>query len=367
MSAPPKADLALAGVLTAFAQLDLFLNFDQSTHYGSTAVVAVATAIATGALAFRRRAPLATACVVAIAVAVPELVTVLTITLWGDFVPLLIAAYSVARYGRREQAIAGAAAIGAAVAVVFARVPSIGTASNIPFSLVPLAVVLVAGRALRQRQQREEVAVGEAVAEERTRIARELHDIVAHCVSVMVIQAGAAEDLLDRDPERAHAPLQSVQDTGRQTIAELQRMLGLLRNGAVAPALNPQPGTAQLSTLVHQMNDIGLPVELTVEGCPRPLSPGVELAVYRVAQEALTNTVKHAGPATARVVLRYSDDAVELEVIDDGCGPGGRDGGHGLIGMRERAALYGGTLQVGPLPRGGFCVRLALPVMDSAR
>jgi signal transduction histidine kinase len=205
-----------------------------------------------------------------------------------------------------------------------------------------------------------------AVFAERARIARELHDIVAHSVSVMVVQAGAAEDLLDRDPERARAPLVSIQETGGHAISELRRMLGLLRDERRAPALSPQPGTAQLDELVDQMSEVGLPVQLRIEGNPRPLSPGVELAVFRVAQEALTNTLKHAGHATSTVVLRYGDHELDLEIVDDGSGGRANGSGHGLIGMRERVAIYDGTLEAGPRDEGGFGVRVRLPLNGTA-
>jgi signal transduction histidine kinase len=180
------------------------------------------------------------------------------------------------------------------------------------------------------------------------------------------VQAGAAEDLLDRDPQRARQPLLAIQGTGREAVAELRRMLGLLRREAAAPALMPQPGTAQLHELVAQMDAAGLPVRLQVAGTPRPLPPGIELAGYRIVQEALTNALKHAGPASATVSLRYDEQALEIEVVDDGRGGTVNGRGHGLIGMRERTALYRGELDAGPRPEGGFGVRVRLPVEAAA-
>jgi len=211
------------------------------------------------------------------------------------------------------------------------------------------------------------VSVAAAISDERSRIARELHDIVAHCVSVMVIQAGAAEDLLDRDPDNARTPLALVQETGRQAVGELSRMLGLLRGSADSPDLGPQPGTADLAELVRHMTEIGLPVELSVYGTPRPLPPGHALTLYRIVQEALTNSLKHAAPTTATVALRYGDQSVEADVCDTGRAaprtPAVTAGvGHGLIGMRERVNLYAGTLTTGQSPDGGFAVRACLPV-----
>jgi signal transduction histidine kinase len=375
-------DVALAAALTVFAQLDLRLDLDNSTPFGPPWAVAVCTLVATGALAFRRRAPLATALTVAAAVAGPELFTVLTISLWGDFVPMLVAAYSVARHADRQRAAAGVLAIAAAVVVVLLRVPSIGAKENIPFAFVPLVLVTVAGRALRRRQRThtalslhasrlaedQEAWVRDAVAAERARIARELHDVVAHCVSVMVIQAGAAEDLLDRDPDAARQPLRAVQDTGQEAVTELGRMLGLLRGDATPDQLGPQPGVAQLPELVAQVRNAGLAVEYDVEGTPHDLPPGVDVALYRLTQEALTNVLKHARGARATVVLRYSEVAVELGVDDDGRGtPAGAGLGHGLIGMRERVALYGGTLAAGPREGGGFAVHAVLPLDPGTR
>jgi signal transduction histidine kinase len=369
-------DALIALAVTILAQLDLWLNIEDATHYGSQGVVAAATAIATLALALRRRAPLLTACLVAIAVAGPELATVLTIQLWGDFLPLLVAGYSVARYAPARRAALGAAVLGAAIVVVELRVPVSGTAANIPFIWVPFGTALAAGRALGARERRHaetsdrarrleverDASVRAAVADERERIARELHDIVAHCVGVMVVQAGAAEDLLDRDPQHARAPLRAIQDTGREAVGELQRMLGLLRAGAAETTLAPQPGAAQLDELVAQIHAAGLPVRLEVDGTPRPLPPGIELAGYRIVQEALTNTLKHAGVASATVLMRYEQRALEIEVVDNGRGGASNGRGHGLIGMRERVALYGGELDAGPRPQGGFRVCARLPV-----
>ncbi|MGN6751399.1 MAG: sensor histidine kinase [Intrasporangium sp.] len=376
---PRLTDAALAIGLAVFAQLNLRFNLDNSTPYGSPFAAAAVVAIATLALAWWRRRPLATLCVVVAATAIPELFTRLTVTLWGHFVPLLIAVYGLARWcaSRRWTAVGIGLAV-AAIVVLMLRVPSVGTASNIPFTLVPVTAAFVAGRVLRQRHagHRELAArasqleadraaqIASAVADERARIARELHDIVAHCVSVMVVQAGASEDLLDRDPERARAPLRAVQETGRLAVAELGRMLGLLRDGGPArPDLAPQPGTEQLPELADRMSGLGLPVGLTVSGDPRPLPPGVELTAYRVVQEALTNTLKHGGPGvTARVEVRYLPRTLDVQVTDDGRTASTAGSGHGLIGMTERASICGGTIEACARPEGGFRVHLALPL-----
>jgi signal transduction histidine kinase len=375
-------DLLLALAIAGFAQLDLWFNVEQATHYGSDAAAAVVTLVATLVLVLRRRAPLVTVCVVSLAVGAPELASRLTIQLWGDFVPLLVAVYSAMRHGGRRAAAVGFCAAAAALVVVELRVPVSGGVSNIPFIWVPFVIVCAAGRIIRARElthtrvrthaERLESAQDEtiraALIEERARIARELHDIVAHSVSVMVIQAGAAEDLLNRDPERARVPLLSIQESGGHAIGELRRMLGLLRDAQAEPMLAPQPGASEIGELIEQMSELGLPVELRVEGTPRALPPGVELTAFRVVQEALTNTLKHAGHATSTVLLRYGERELDLEVVDNGATVRGNGAvGHGLIGMRERVALYDGAIEAGPRPEGGFSVCVRLPLAEPPR
>ena len=376
---PRVADAALAVTLAVAGQLDLRYNLDNSTHYGSDFATAVVVAVATLALAGRRRWPLATLCVVAGAIALPEVFGTQTFTLWGHFAPLLVAAYTVARWCDGRYAGIGAVLVGAAIAVVLLRVPATGSAGNVPFAVVPAAGLMIAGRALRRREARaaqlsertrrlehaHEAEVAAALAAERGRIARELHDVVAHCVSVMVVQAGVAEAMVDASPERAREPLRAVQETGRQAITELTRMLGLLRGGAPdAPGeLEPQPGVAQLPVVVERLTASGLDVELAIEGDLRPLPPGVDLTVYRIVQEALTNVLKHAGPgAHARVVLRCPPRSVEVEVTDDGTTALAATGtGHGLLGMAERVSVFGGVIHAGSRPEGGFRVFVTLP------
>ncbi len=234
------------------------------------------------------------------------------------------------------------------------------------------------GRALQRRAARAdalsdevrtlEQEAREAVAQERTRIARELHDVIAHSVSVMGVQAGAAEQMLAVDPERAREPLRAIQEGAREAITELRLMLGILRSGEDAPALAPQPGLADLDALVEQMRAAGLPTQLTVEGPPARLSAGVELSIYRIVQEALTNALKHARAASATVTIRRGRQGLDLEVVNSGgvnghgldtAAPGH---GHGLIGMRERVALYGGTITTGHQDPGGYAVRAHLPL-----
>jgi signal transduction histidine kinase len=222
-------------------------------------------------------------------------------------------------------------------------------------------------RADRLEREREEKAE-RAVIEERTRIARELHDVIAHNVSVMVVQASAGEELFDSDPERARESLSAVASTGRAALAELRRLLGVIRaeedrdNG---PAYAPQPGIEYLDDLVSQVRETGLTVELSVLGEPRELPEGVGLCAYRIVQEALTNTIKHAAASEAKISVRYVQDALELHVLDDGRrapASNGEDSGHGLIGMRERVALFGGELNARSRPDRGYEVRARIPL-----
>jgi len=216
-----------------------------------------------------------------------------------------------------------------------------------------------AARAEREREERARLAV----SEERARIARELHDVVGHSVSVMTVQASAVRRLLEPDQERERAALLVVEQTGREALAEMRRMVGVLRRPEEAPALAPQPTLEQLERLIANAREAGLPVELRVEGEPVPLSAGVDLTAYRLVQEGLTNALKHARAAQAEVLVRYTDGHVELTVSDDGPGGGDGDkGGHGLVGMRERVSVYGGELEAGPRPEGGYRLRARLPV-----
>ena len=218
-------------------------------------------------------------------------------------------------------------------------------------------------RAERLERDRERPEA-EALARERGRIARELHDVIAHSVSVMVIQAGAAEQLLTSNPPQARESLQSVQELGRSTVDELRRMLGILREDRQEVPLHPQPGMAGLPGLIRRLREAGLPVELRVEGDEVDLPPGIDLSAFRIVQEALTNTLKHAQPARAKSSVRYGGGTMDLEIVDDGAPrtQGGDGPGHGLVGMRERTALYGGDFAAGPRPGGGYAVRARMPV-----
>jgi signal transduction histidine kinase len=220
----------------------------------------------------------------------------------------------------------------------------------------------------RVAEENRESAARQAVLDERRRIARELHDVVAHHISVMGVMAAGARRTLHRDLTTADEALATIEDTGRSTLREMRRLLDVLRadDEAIDALVEPQPGVAGLERLAVAMTEAGVPVRLVVEGEAASLEPGVELAVYRIVQEGLTNTLKHAGRASAEVRLRYREEAVEVEVLDDGRGPrpadSRRTSGHGLVGMRERVSLYGGTLTTGARRDGGYRVHATLPV-----
>ncbi len=230
---------------------------------------------------------------------------------------------------------------------------------------------LEARAALLEREREDNARL--AVALERGRIARELHDVVAHNVSVVAVQAAAAERLVDDQPEAAKVAMRNVAQVGRDALAEMRRVVEVLREDEPVVALDPQPGIAELRTLIGRMEDAGLVVELSIQGEERPLPASAALSVYRIVQEALTNTLRHAGPARARVIVRYLPDALEVQVSDNGGdrrpaevpAPATEGGGHGLIGMRERVALFGGELSAGPRPEGGYAVLARIPTVGA--
>jgi signal transduction histidine kinase len=356
-------DLVLAVGLALLALAEIWWpgGFVASGPIEGDKEVLVPTALGmTLPLALRRRWPLATVLVVFGAAALQELLSTPPDGIAG-VTALLVASYSVAAYSERRPAIVG---LTGALALSLSS-----GVSDAAFAWVLIGGAWGAGWIVRRQNllldalEREQAARERAaVADERARLARELHDVVAHSVSTMVVQAEAGEALLGHDPDRARDAFVSITSSGRQALGELRRMLGLLRSADTELALGPQPGLAQLHALVEQMRGVGLPVELAIEGEPRRLPAGVDLSAYRIVQEALTNTLKHARPTRARVTVRYRNDDVELEVVDDGRGrANGSQGGHGILGMRERVRLYGGTLETGRAIEGGFAVRARLP------
>ncbi|MFD7703490.1 sensor histidine kinase [Streptomyces caelestis] len=351
---------------------------------GGLALMVSLAAVASGALALRRRYPLAVLCVVTAAtLATPQYVLRLT------FYAFVIAVYSAAVHSPHR--VATLVGLPLSVALVGASgnpvAPVVPDEYVVLLILVPMAVAAVGlrtwklrtdeGRARLLTLEREQAeALRRAVEHERARIARELHDVVTHNVSVMVIQAGAARKIMETSPEQAGEALLAVEAGGRAAMTELRHVMGLLTmpdedededEGADADGTEavpaPQPGLDQLETLVRRVRDAGLPVDLTVTGSPRPLPPGLELAAYRVVQEALTNTVKHASGATAAVTVAYGPDRLRVEVTDTGGHPGAPAGsGRGLIGLRERLAVYDGTLTTGRRLTGGYRVEALIPL-----
>jgi signal transduction histidine kinase len=295
----------------------------------------------------------------------------------------IVALYSLGAYATTWRALAG----GLAMALALQLKSSILTESSpdaSPFvwafwnllmvSVVGLGMLVRLARrsAAQDRQARIREAEREqhaqaAVAEERARIARELHDVVSHNVSASVLQAGAAEELLRREPERAAESLRSIQDMGREALGEMRRMLGILRPAHDGSPPAPQPRLSDLGALLERAHDTGLDAALVVEGPVVDLPPGIELSAYRIVQEALTNAAKHAGPCKVVVTTRYLGDRLEIDVTDDGRGAAAADPGtgHGLIGMGERVEFLGGTLEAGPGHEGGFTVCARFPVPGS--
>jgi signal transduction histidine kinase len=285
---------------------------------------------------------------------------------------MLFALYGVGRYVSNDRW--GYLALGGALA--FVTISSITDAVAVAaagFGLLLTLCIWYVGRLVRIRGERaaqlerEHAAEARrAVVEERTRIARELHDVVAHRVSLMTVQAGAAKTVAADDPEGASQAMQAVETAGRQALDELRHLLGVLRPEAEAEALGPQAGLADVPRLVEQLRAAGLDVTLTMDGEPADLPAPVDLSAYRIVQEALTNALKHAGPGARTEVRLHTDDrGVDIEVLDDGRGATTLTGsGHGIIGMRERALLLGGRLDAGLRPGGGFQVVARLPVRD---
>ena len=332
-------------------------------------------------LVFRRDHPVAA---FAIAIAVGALQVLLNIHVNMIDAVIVILLYTLAAYCRRQVSVAGLAVclLGSVAAVARWAPTNLALSHWIALGLVGFAgsslIAWVLGDSTRYRRgyyasledraarlERDRDAQAQiAAAAERARIARELHDVIAHNVSVMVVQADGASYALDGSPERARQALGAIASTGRQALAEMRRMLGVLRSDDGAPDVVPLPGIGQLGELLDQTRASGLAVSFTVQGVPGPLPGGLALAAYRIIQESLTNTRKHGGPrASAQVLLRYCEDVVVLQITDDGHGMTVADGaGHGLTGMRERVALYNGTLHAGPRPGGGYQVTATLPL-----
>ncbi len=362
---PKQRDRSLAVVLLIAAQLEIWLTADAG---GYRLVAALISPVVAACVAVRRSYP-------AVAGVVAQGVVALAFTFWGNTQILgtsigwFCALYGLTVWTTQRRFVAGAAFVFASNVAAIAG--PVGTLhKSMPFAVVTLVVMLLVRRVLGDRERRVRLAererdlvAREAVVEERARIARELHDAIAHSVSMMVVQAGAERRTLDEPAGTTHEVLETIEQIGRGALNEMRRLVGMLRSDSVDP-LTPQPGLDDLSTLVTQVREAGLPVELRIEGERRPLPVGIELSAYRIVQEALTNALKHGGDAHATVDVRYGADTLELEIVDDGRGSATQvvGGGHGLVGMRERVALYGGRLDAGRRQSGGFGVRVLLPI-----
>ena len=355
-------------ILAVLAQVELWI---EPPPGASGPVAALAALLWTLPLLLRRRFPFGAPAVVFATLALETFLSGDVVASSGVNPFALFAAFAIAgtHPDQRAALTLGAIGYGAMATIVLMDDPP--TESVVAIFLVA-ATSWAIGRALadrdrraaelEQRAERLEREQQTAALEERARIARELHDVIAHSVSVMTVQAGAARLLLDDDPERAREPLLAVEETGHQAMGEMRRLLGILRGTDGDTGLAPQPGVAQLEALVAHVRSAGLPVELTVEGPPRALAPGVDLAAYRVVQEALTNVLRHAGAARAHVRVGYAPDALELDVVNTGeVTVNGRAHGHGLAGMRQRVVLYGGELDAGPSKEGGYAVHARIP------
>ena len=379
-------DGIVALALGAGTELEFFGRAPASmTVSGGRLLLTLLLAFATLPLVWRRRMPAVTALTIVGALVIASLL----VTRWHGvpvevFLALILAFYSVgAHCDERRAVIVGGGSLAALAAVDLARQGFFnGSGSPRPAAWLVFAMAWLVGREVRRRrrelellrdraaqlERERETKARMAAAEERGRIARELHDVIAHSVSVMVVQAQAGPRQVD-DRELVLGAFRSIEVSGREALVELRRLLGVLRTGDERPAVVPQPGLGSLQSLVEQVRRAGLPVEFRVEGTPTPLPPGVDLSAYRIVQEALTNTLKHGGQAAAEVVVRYEAGALEVEVVDNGAGSqaGGNGTGHGLIGMRERVALHGGMLEAGARGDRGYAVRARLPLEGAGR
>jgi signal transduction histidine kinase len=376
---PLVADGLLAGLLAAVSLVTLWYVWDECEDGCDPPAVAAGLVLATTLpLVWRRRHPLTVGLVTGLATAAygfaryPDLA--MPIAIGG-----VVGMYSVAAWGGRRAAVVSGWIAVVVLVIVLSLPRADSDVVDAAFVSLLLAGAWVLGdrarvqRALTAelaeraaRLEREQAAEARrAVAEERTRIARELHDVVAHHVSMMVVQAEAGPVAVERDPARAAGAFEAIAATGRQALVEMRRLLGVLRgDGEPAPSLAPQPGLAQVPSLVEQVGRAGLEVELVVEGQETPLPAGIDLSAYRIVQEALTNAIRHGGEGRARVLVRYGERDLDLRVWNEGR-PAQGDGspsGRGLLGMQERAHLFGGELRAGPAPEGGFTVHARLPI-----
>lgn len=368
--------VVLALVVTGLLHLEVWA---WDAPLGERAMAAAAGTLLTVSLAWRVRAPLLVLGLTIAVLAATMLGLPPVDEVSGFALAMLTGLYSVGAHTRGRRALVGVA--GAVVLLTLSTLqdPDVRTLSDVGFFVVLIGGPWAAGRAMQHRraqervlkrrtvelEQTQEERARAAVLEERSRIARELHDIVAHALSVMVLQARGGRTVLATEPDEAREAFDTIEATGREALTEARRLVGMLRVEDEGIALAPQPSLAHLDLLVARVTAAGLPVDLVVEGQAVDLPAGIDLSAYRIIQEALTNALKHAGPATAQVVVRYLPHELVLEILDTGTHRSAADSsGQGLVGMQERAALYGGAVQAAPAAVG-FAVRARLPLDDS--
>ena len=370
---PPRVDILVAAGLLLWALLEAFIDPGPGPLVGR---IAFAIAISVP-LAFRRQAPGIVAAVVSAATLARALPATVSEHGTMPFPSVLLAAFSVACYARRTVvAVAGGLLLFATMLIAVESDYYTGggaNASNLAILSLFLGGAWGAGWLVRQRAAQARRAVAEsgelartAVGEERARIARELHDVVAHSVSIIAVQAGAAEELIERDPEKARQHMSSVRRTAREAMSEMRRLLDVLRTDE--PGYAPQAGLARLTDLLDETRAAGVPVELIEQGERPRLAPGLDLVAFRVVQESLTNVRKHAPGAATQVHMRYGPKTLELDVVNEpALRPANSNGdraGHGLIGMRERVRLFDGSFDAQPIASGGFRVHATLPLTE---
>jgi len=385
---PVRVDVLIALTFAAAGFIEVMATPDWQD--GSQLVSALGTAGAGALLIWRRRMPGLVLCAIFAVMLGDRIAGAGSDQTSSAFVAALIAAYSVGLHASGREAVVAVAASAVMFGVDLSINPHASGLDDVTFAIaIVFLAPTLAGRALRNRHlltrelqekaraleaEREERA-SRAVMEERARIARELHDVVSHSVSLMVVQAGAARRVIDHDREAARASFATVEETGRAALVEMRRLLGVLRRTEEEPALAPQPSLAFLSALLERARHAGLETELHVEGARVELSPGIDLAAYRIIQEGLGNSLRHSGATRAIVTIRYGARELEIEVADDGPvgePPPQANGnallgeGRGMLSMRERVGLYGGQLHAGRRRDGGFALRVRLPLQEVA-
>jgi signal transduction histidine kinase len=365
---PRRVDAALALLLAAFVLQETF-----TSDVVASPVLVIGALAVTLPLAWRRSAPLLTTAVVMAAYPIQLLFDDSPQEPQTPLLAMLLGVYSVGAHEEHRRAVAG-------LLISWVSILAIEPGDFVVLGPV-FAGTWFAGRLVRAREddahrlrelshalERERVEEARiAAAEERARIARELHDVVAHSMSTIVLEAGAERVNLPEGQRSTDEALRSIERTGREALAEMRRLVGVLRSDDDAPALAPQPSLVHLDELAARVRRAGLPVELETNGKPVELPPGIDISAYRIVQEALTNVLKHAGEASARVRVTYGPRSLAIDVSDDGRGGSPSDGGHGLTGLRERVTVFGGEFEAGGREEGGFFVHAELPIEQASR